>query len=694
MTPPGQAPRSCITALIVWALAITCLAWPAAAAAHDAHEEQHDALFDLSLEELLDLEVSGASRKSQTLAETAAAAFVISSRDLLRSGATSIPEALRMVPGMHVARVDGNVVAVTARGSNGRYANKLLVMIDGRALYTPAFSGVYWDIQDIPMADIERIEVIRGPGSSLWGTNAVNGIVNVVTRRASDAEGGLAMASAGNKLDHDVTLRWGEEINPELAYRISALAEQRDGNRDLMGNDTNDDLEQLRLNSRVDWTPTQSDELMFSADLYDVESGASFAVQQFSAPFEKVRVDDTEDSTGGSLLGRWKHSYDGGSATAGHAYVDFMDRDGPRWGERKLTYELDLQHHQTFSERHDLIFGGTVRYHDVELTGSEAQQMDERFFNNLIVSVFVENDYKVLNDKLSLILGAKLEHNDLSDEDVEFMPSARFLYRFSDETQVWGAVTQAVRTPNLAEQSARVTVSLDEFFPGLAPFTQLPVFIDLAANENMKSEDITAFELGVRSQVTPALNLDLALFYNDYENLRWPKFGGLSCVPHDVPFPACLADAEYLLLLTELANASEADAIGAELAVNWQATEWWQLQGAFTYMDYDLEPDDDIRNGPDWDISRALSLQSRFDLSDSLQLDFWLRYADEIEYYDIDEYWTLDVRFAWQINDQLEFALFGDNLLESAHQEYQSEQRELVPVEIERSWRVELRYNF
>jgi iron complex outermembrane receptor protein len=661
-----------------------------------AGDEFSDSLFDLSLEELLSIEVTGASRKAQKLSETAAAAFVVSADDIQRSGATNIPEALRMVPGMHIGQIDGNNYAVTARGSNDRYANKMLVMIDGRTVYTPAYSGVYWDIQEIPMADIERIEVIRGPGAALWGINAVNGVINVVTRHSDDAQGGLAVVSAGNQVNHEASLRWGGTIGESAAYRTYLQSKDRDGNQDTEGNSTQDTAEQLRLGARLDWQLNDSDTVMLSADAYDIDSGASFNILSLQQPIGRMRSDDMTHSEGFSLLGRWDRAHASGAETTVQAYLDVMDRQDPVWGEDKQTVELEIQHRSLAREGHDLIGGATVRYHDLELNGSEAQALDESYFDNFIASVFLQDEIDLLDDRLTLTLSAKLEHNDTSDSDLEFMPSARLLWNIDSRSSVWAAATRSVRSPAIAEQYARLSLPLKEHYSEDFPDLGLPYILSLEGTGTMKSEDLTAFEVGARSQLTRDLNVDLALFYNEYENLRWPKFDDFLCMPTMQPFPGCLADpsSTYLRVNTVLANGAESEGMGAELALSWQVNDRWKLLGAYSYLDYDLSPDGADRDGSKWDVDHLFSLQSRIDLGEGAEFDAWLRYADSVGYYGIDEYWTLDLRFSWELMENLSLSLHGKNVLESGHSEYQSVQREFVQTEIERSYRAEIRYSF
>ncbi len=655
-----------------------------------------DSLFDLSLEELLNLEVTGAARKAQKLSETAAAAFVITAKDIRRSGALNIPEALRMVPGMHVGQIDGNNYAVSARGSNDRFASKMLLMIDGRTMYTPAYSGVYWDLQEIPMEDIERIEVVRGPGSALWGINAVNGVINVVTRHADDSQGGLAVASAGNKVNHDAVLRWGGTLADEAAYRVYLQSKDRDGNRDLQGESTFDTADQKRVGGRLDWHPTESDSLMLSADAYDIDSGASFNVLRFEPPYMRSREDDCTRSEGFHIMGRWNRQHDNGGETMAHAYVDVMDREDPIIGEDKDTVEFEIQHRSLAIEGHDIIVGGTARYHDIELNGSEAQALEGSYYDNMIVSLFVQDEFDLVEDTLTLTLGAKLERNDTSDSDWEFMPSARLLWEIDSDSSAWLAVTNAVRSPAIAEQYARASVALDERHPNYVPGFPFPTFASLIGTGNMRSEDLLAFEAGYRSQVTPDLNLDIALYYNDYQNTRWPKFEDIACGPGLGSFPACLADPStgYLVFETELSNAADSEGLGAEIAINWQALEWWQVIASYTYMDYDITPDTQPAEGSQWDVDHLFSLQSRMDLGERAELDLWLRYADDVEYYFLDSYWELNLRFSWELTPDLELSLVGNNLLDSAHAEYSSVLDEIVKTEIERAYRAEIRYSF
>ncbi len=661
-----------------------------------AHGISRDNLFDLSLEELLTLELTGAARKAQALADTAAAAFVISAEDLKRSGAANIAEALRMVPGLEVGAIDGNSYAISARGYNDRYATKMLMMIDGRAVYTPAYSGVYWEIQDLPMTEIERIEVVRGPGGALWGVNAVNGVINVVTREAGVSLGGQAIAGAGDRLDHDLSVSWDASFEESGGYRLYGQREQWDGNQDMDGNSLADTREISRIGGRIDWSPSAVDDVTLTGSLYSVDSGVSLAQVQREAPFERMRVDDERETDGAYLVGNWRHQSGLRNESAVTAYLDYLDRDDPGYGEEKTTVEIDFQHRWLNLAGHDLIAGATLRYHDIELTGSEDNFFTDTNHDNLIFSVFAQDEIELVDDTLFLTLGARAEYNDFSDSDLEFMPTARLLWRQSERTSFWAAASRAVRTPNLGEQYSVVSLPLDQYLPGLLPEdAPFAAFLQLEGSAGAKSEDLYAYELGFRSQVTDQLHVDLALYYNRYENLRWPKFTGIECVPTGGAFPACLGQPglEYVDFMTQIANASDGEAWGAELAVNWRVSEHWQLLAAYTGSDYETRPDTLI-DSQGMGFRNQLSLQSRHDFNDRVALDLWLRYVDEVEFYDIDDYWSLNLRLAYRLSDALEFALVGTDLLDGSHQEYETEVRDLVPVEIERAVRAEFRFRF
>ncbi len=654
-----------------------------------------DDLFDLSLEELLTLELTGAARKAQRLADTAAAAFVITQEDIQRSGAANIAEALRMVPGMEVGAIDGNTYAISARGFNDRYATKMLMMVDGRAVYTPAYSGVYWEIQDFPMSEIERIEVVRGPGGALWGVNAVNGVINVVTREAGVDAGGIATGGAGDKLDYDVSGSWDAAFG-NGGYRVYGQREEWDGNQDMDGNSLNDTREFSRVGGRLDWSPTESDDLTITASAYSADSGVSLAQLREEFPFNRERVDDQRDTDGLYLVGSWRHRNGIGNESALTGYIDYMDRDDPSYGEEKTTVELDFQHRWLNFKGHDLIGGAMVRYHDIELVGSDANFFTDTNHDNLIVSVFAQDEIEILEDVLTLTLGARFEYNDFSDEDVEFMPTARLLWRQSAANTFWAAASRAVRTPNLGEQFSLISLPLEDFVLGIVPVDfPFATFLKLQGSGGMKSEDLYAYELGFRSQVSDDLHVDLALYYHDYENLRWPDFIGVECEPDNLPFPACFADPQLqsVSFQTLVANAADGESYGAELSVNWRVNNSWRLVGAYTGMETKTKPDN-IVESQEAGFENQLSLQSRHNIGERLELDLWLRYVDEVHFYDIDDYWSLNVRLAYKYSDALEFSIIGTDLLEDSHQEYETEVRDLVPVEIERAVRAEIRFRF
>lgn len=364
-------------------------------------------LTEMSIEEVLQLEVTSAAKKPQKLANTAAAIFVLTADDIRRSGATSIPGALRMVPGLQVARIDANKWAITSRGFNGRFANKLLVLIDGRSVYTPSFSGVYWEVQDTLLADVDRIEVIRGPGAALWGANAVNGIISIITKHTRDTQGGLLTAGGGTEERGFGSLRYSTALNDSAFLRIYTKYFNRDGSVDPEGRDTSDAWEMMRLGMRLDWQITDDDDLTVQGDFYQGDAEQMLILPSFSPPFTEQRTTDI-DWLGGNLLARWQHRFSDRANLSLQMYYDRTQRkERTLLRENRDTFDLDMQHQFLWGNRHDLIWGLGYRFTTDDFTDSNVIELNPKSRSQHLFNAFVQDDIALVPDRLHLIFGSK-----------------------------------------------------------------------------------------------------------------------------------------------------------------------------------------------------------------------------------------------------------------------------------------------
>lgn len=653
-----------------------------------------DDLTDLSLDELLSTEITTLSRKSESLGTAPAAVHVISQSDIRRSGARSIPELLRLVPGMQVAQIDGNKWAVTARGANGRFANKLLVLMDGRTLYNPMLSGVQWDSQDTDIAAIERIEVIRGPGATMWGSNAVNGIVNIITKHAADTTGGNVGVSGG-MAGYETTVRYGAEAG-DSAFRFFGKVFDRDGNVSMSGEDTDDYSEMLRFGGRYDWDGAEDTNFTLSFETYTGESGEYRISRSIVPPYETLE-DTYTDISGGFLMATWSHDFSRDSGLKINAYYDAHERDVPTYTEDSDTFDLDIQHSFSAGENHSLIWGVSYRKSSDDTTDSFVISIVPASDERDRISAFIQDEVRLLDGRARLIFGSKFEHNELSDDDIEIEPSARLSFAVTDDQTLWASVSRAVRLPSRGERGGRVTTAIVP--PGQPDFPlPVPTVVRIVGNPDMLSENILASEVGYRLR-NRSFVLDAAVFYNQFSDLRSLSQGIPTCAPGGGILqldPTCLFTSTHVEQPLFIENNDSYDAMGAELWVSKQVRENWRLQGGYTYFRTTGAGSGSmlrlgvVEDSPD----HQLSLRSSIDINDNLEFDVMLRWIDELEAQQVDSYTSMDLRFAWSPTPSLSIAAVGRNLLAGDHLEFKSELVDLAPIQVEPEGFLELRWSF
>ncbi|MBN2216055.1 MAG: TonB-dependent receptor [Pirellulales bacterium] len=615
---------------------------------------------------MMDIEVSSVSRTQSSVGKSPAAIFVITPEMIRRSAATNIPDLLRLVPGLEVARIDAHSWAISARGFNGRFANKLLVLVDGRTIYTPIFAGVYWDVQDVLLEDIERIEVIRGPGGTLWGANAVNGVINIITKRAKDTKGTYIAVGGGTEEHALNAFRYGGQFSDDMQYRIYGRQGEYDSGWAPGG--ANDDWRQGCAGFRVDWEPGRAKKDLFTVqgDYYVAREGLQATTFWYNAPYINNTLED-EKPTGGNLVARWTHKVNDDSDWVLQTYFDQFRRQTSAWTQNVDTFDVDFQHRfpMELRRRHDIIWGANFRQiHDREITDNFNAGFDPATRTTDLFGMFVQDQITLAEDRLFFIAGSKFEHNDYTG--FEYQPSGRLLYTPDDTHTFWGAVSRAVRTPDRYDENGFLT-AWPQWYPFWDPPQYYPRF---EGNPDLKSEDMMAYEIGYRAQPSERFGYDIALFYNKYDNIIL-----FDLVGNDV-------DHGQLILLWQEFNGGRMDTWGVEINTDYQVSERWRLSAAYTFLNMDLEyyPGPFIQVSsytmPGFNPQNQARLISHWDLSRAWQFDMIVRYVDSLKgpignagppY--VPSYITMDLRLGWAPSKYVEFEVIGRNLLDNHHAE-------------------------
>jgi iron complex outermembrane recepter protein len=656
------------------------LLWNFSSAAHALAGRSYPDLTVLSLEDLLQVEIITASKKEQPILETSAAVFVLTAEAIRRSGAGSLPDALRLVPGVQVARIDANKWAISIRGFNAQFANKLLVLIDGRTVYTPTFSGVFWDLQDLLLEDVERIEVIRGPGAALWGTNAVNGIINIITAHSRDSRGNLVSLTSGTEERGQLSLRHGGCLENGINYRIYARYLDRDSAIDASGADAADAWQLGRVGFRLDWTVLPTDDLTVQGNIYDGETGQTYPLisASLSPPYKRPFSTRT-DIAGGYLLTRWKHRSSPSSEIALQLYYDRNERSDPMYGpEIRDSFDADLQHRFAYGSRHEIVWGAAIRQTADENENSFFATLEPASRTERQVSAFAHDDITFLDEKLRLTLGSKLEWN--TDVGLTLQPNGRLLWKARPQQALWVALSRALRTPSRFDDDGRIVIDI---FPPDSLFSGTPVTLaTLLGNRDLKPEELLALELGYRVRPIPSLFVEAMTFYNIYDDLNSLELSTPESIDRPVP---------HLILPLTLGNRLHGSTRGLELTANWQPRPWCRLRTSYSYLHLQFELDSGSRD-PDLTVPQLLANprhqlfhHASLNLPGRLELDLVTRRVSHLPELDIPGYTGLDIRLGWRPESGPAFSLIGRDLLDAHHPEFTSELEELQRTQVQRS---------
>lgn len=599
----------------------------------------------------MNVEVTSVTKAPEKLWEAASAIQVVTGDDIRRSGASSIPEALRLADNLDVAQKNSHNWAISARGFNTDSANKLLVLMDGRSVYTPLFSGVFWDQQDYLLEDIDRIEVISGPGGTLWGANAVNGVINIISKSAKDTQGLYVEGGGGSLLQDFGGVRYGGTLASNVFFRVYGKYFDRDNQLFPNGNDASDSWRMGQGGFRMDAEPSSGNTLTLQGDFYGGD--------------ENLPTGGSARVNGNNVLGRWSHTFSDDSSMSLQLYYDRTHLSDPIPANAFApagtllddldTYDLDFQHHFHLGERNHFVWGFGYRFtHDV-VENAPALAFSPATLDHNLFSGFVQDEITLVKT-VSLTLGTKVEHNDYTG--FEFEPGVRLAWKPTEQQTIWGAVSRAVRAPSRVDRDIRLPT------PAFSPIVNNL----LIGGAGFESETVIAYELGYRAQLGSRISGSISIFYNEYDDVR-----STSLSPPDplfgLPFPLFYA------------NNLEGETYGTELSANYRVFDWWHLHGGYNLLDEHIRVkpgQSDFNNALNEtaDPQQRFSIRSSMDLPQNIELDAGLRWVDSFRFNNsgapatVPSYLELDVRLSWHPTKNLELSIVGQNLLHDHHLEY------------------------
>ncbi len=654
-TTSDRSPLYCIVWLLL--MAVSTLSLPCAADNPTAPDD-NQSLKSLSLEQLGNLEVTTVTKEPEVIWKTPAAIFVITQQDIQRSGATNIPEALRLAPGVEVARISGDEWAIGIRGFGSRLSRSVLVLIDGRSVYSTFTAGVYWEVQDTLIEDIDRIEVIRGPGGTIWGPNAVNGVINIITKHTKDTQGGLLSAGGGNVEQGFAEARYGAGNGKNFTYRIYGKAFDRSSEFHPDGVNY-DDWQGGQAGFRMDWSAHNRDNYTLQGDLYDQSFGESVQATTYDPPATYILNGDGH-LAGGNMLFRWKRTLGDGKDFQLNAYYDRTTRHELNFGDDRNTVDIDFL--DRFRLPRQQISWGLELYlsHGDEIEVVSGLTFVPPVRTDQLYTAFLQDEITLVNNRLALLAGTKVLKTNYTG--VLWEPSVRLLYTPSSTQTVWAAYTHAVRTPADVERDFFLSSYLGQGPGGL------PYFARFNANPLFRSEDLNGYELGYRRLISSKLYVDIAGFFNQYANLFSEDIIGPTFVETD-PAPT------HLLLPANFGNGLKGTTEGGEIASEWRPATFWRLRGSYSFLEMHIKKgpgSTDIGSAPGVQGSspqHELLLQSGFDLPKSITADLQIRYVSSLPAQKVPSYWTGDLSLGWGVTEHLRLSAVGQNLFQPYHYE-------------------------
>jgi len=624
----------------------------------------------LDLEDLMNLRVTSVAKKDQTLSRAGAAVYVITQEDIRHSGMTNIPDLLRIVPGVDVARIDANTWAISIRGFNYRYSSKVLVLIDGRTVFTPGFSGVYWDQQSLPLEDIERIEVIRGPGGTVWGANAVNGVINIITKSARDTSGGLVSAGTGSKDSAQGLVQYGGSAGTKGAYRVYGRYFRVENSTSGDGGRAADGWHGSQAGFRSDWNLSHHDNLTVQGDVFGTSEGQTVTTLFSNRLPDSHTFNDKVRVGNGNLLGRWNHTFANGSQTSLQLYYDRVRRVDEGL-ESLNTGDVDFQYHFQAGSRNDIVTGVGYRLTDHSFAGGYSFAFGTGYRRNNLFSTFLQDEVKVTNS-VALTIGSKLEHNAYTG--LEYEPSAQLVWTPTDRQTVWASASKAIQQPSWYFAESRQDVAA---FPANGGFAVYQIL----GNSQSTAARLFDYEVGYRTQLSKRLTLDATGFLSDYRRLQ-------TLEPH-TPFFTLSPAPPHLVLPNVWDNLGHARNYGVELSANWGVTSWWRISPGFSFlrMKLWLDPsskDTSLAATPGDSPKRQAQLRSTMNLAHHLEWDTSAYCVGALGTGPVPSYIRLDTRLGWRVGEFVEFSIAGQNMLAPRRTEFM-DALQIHPTQVDRS---------
>jgi iron complex outermembrane receptor protein len=662
-----------------WLTVVVALSFAGRAAGGESATSQPAGdLTSMSLEDLMKIEVTTVSKRKQSIGDAPAAITVIGQDDIQRSGMTTIPDLLRLVPGMDVARYNASTWAVGSRGFNDIHTNKLLVLVDGRTVFGSTFGGVSWGTEDYMLQDLERIEVVRGPGATLWGSTAVNGVVNIVSKSSKDTQGWLVTGLGGNQ-QQEGAIRFGGKIDEETSFRVYTKYRNFGDEQTPAGRSAEDGWQSVQGGFRID-RESGNDKLTLQGDVYSQQLSLSETAPLLMPPYQSF-INKTFDADGGNVLGRWTHTISSTSDLSVQMYYDRSDHYETYVPIQQNEFNLEFQHRFELTQRQELIWGLQYRAIRDRVEAHRGYVMSPSAKALQFTSGFVQDDVTIIPEHLHFIAGTKLEYDPYVNFQVQ--PGARLLFTPDKKNTVWASVSRALTTPARYEEDLKTVFSAFPTPAGLATAGTI-------GTHGLSPEELMAYEVGYRFSPIKRLSVDLSLFYDDYDHLT----GTQSLTPTFVSTPS-----PHLFIPVGWTNNLEAQSYGGELAATWNVTDKWRLTGSYSFLSMHVSvngPDNGGRGGFDRGASpeHQAQLRSYYNLTRNLQLNTAIFYVSPLSEGHIPAQLRVDANIDWQIRDNLDLMVGVQNLIDNHHPEFPGTHSYFVPTELPRTFFAELTYRF
>jgi iron complex outermembrane receptor protein len=642
--------------VLLYGLAISFVLSSIPAEGSEPAQQPSNPLKELTLEQLGNVEVTTVSKEPEEVWKTAAAVYVITNEDIQRSGATTIPDVLRLAPGVEVAQIDSHSWSVGIRGFGGNLSRNVLVLIDGRTVYSTLFAGTYWEVQNVVMEDVDRIEVIRGPGGTIWGPNAVNGVINIITKSSRDTHGAMVNAGGGNAEQGFLNARYGGGNSRGLDYRIYELGFDRGPEYHPDGINF-DRWRAMQAGFRSDWAKDARDNFTFQGDIYDEGAGTAQTVANYTMPYSQ-NLYATEPRSGGNILGRWQRVYKEGEDFQLQIFYDRTNRYDPNFTDLRNTYDIDFLDRFRLPGRQQISWGFGARwslgYNSIVVPGLTF--LPEHRTDRL-VTAFLQDEIALIDKRLTFTFGTKFLETNFTGWQLQ--PTARLLWTPTNKQSFWVAFTHAVRTPSDVEENFTELEYTGQTVDGL------PLFGRFNPNPNFRSEELNGYEAGYRLLLRKSLYFDIAAFYNHYGDLLSEDITGAPYVQAS-PGPV-------IILPAQLGNGLVGTTKGIEFAPEWRPLPFWRLRASYSYLQMDINKP---ANSPDAETpstivgsspKHQIAVQSKLDFAKVFSFDLTYRYVDALPALTMPSYSTGDARFAWQVRRQFKLSVVGRNLFQPHH---------------------------